>query len=347
MFLLSTDHRMQEHKQLRNAITVLFVSAHLVLPATVRAADETFTIQPTFAAGTDYVEWKREGTIKTGANPMGPEKTVPTLQLRGMKREVKSDAKGAAISLTFDRLKFTVDTMRGPVNFDSDTDMKPAPQNPLQFVAGPALGQSITMTVNPSTRAATLTGMDDLSLAIEEKAAGKFIFEPLMPDFTDDAAMFDWIDTQFAPCPSRPVKRGESWKTTIRHEHLGMGTLDLAYECQLKSVEKVEGRNVATITYKGKITKPGNGRPGYRVFNTKLNFKDGHFDGEAQFDLQRGEFIDHSMHTHIDAEAVMLLSSIDEPAVFEQVFDYTTTVKAMPMKDRKEQRSKAATSKAE
>ena len=267
-----------------------------------------------------------------------------------MKRKRQRDGKNVTTKLTFDRLNLTVDSFRGPVSFDTDVDQDSPGRNPLQFVAGPAIGKSLTIEIDADTEKAEVFGMDDISLAIEETAAGKFVFEPLMPDFTTSAAGFDWVNMRLAPYPNRPVKADDTWTTSVAYDHLAMGTLRFDYKCKFKGTETVDGKVMPVISYEGKIVQPENARPGYRVFNIELEFKSGEFKGSAYYDRESKEFAKVVMDMHIEAEAIMLLGSVDKPDRFAQVFDTTTTVSVLTPEQRRQQRDDAkaaAAAKAE
>jgi hypothetical protein len=288
----------------------------------------------------DYIEWVEEGEVENGASPMRPAGKSPVYQLRGVWRSVKaaSGATDVDVHLTIDRIKLKSEGRGGPIEYDSDMIVEGTEKNRLQYVVDPALEQPFVLTVRPGDGRTSAVGMDDISMLIEEVAAGKFVFEAFMPDFTDDAAQFAWGDSRFAPYAYRTVSAGDEWSRNISYHHLSLGTLEYRYAMKLDRIEKRDGRSVAIVKYSGDIAKPENARSGVRVFNVASRFQSGKFGGHAVFDIDARQFVEQVTDHEMKVESSMLLGSVDKPFSFSQDFKTTTTVRVMSKSERERQR---------
>lgn len=336
-------------------------TAAISLIATASAFAQTVQLNPKLRVGTvAYIEQVLEIEQKIGANALlGPERTVKSRHLRCMRYQIMSGLKRAEtrLLLTYDRILIETETFGGPISFDSDahtTDAedrgatpphanKPAVANAAAAIARPMLGKSITVHVGQDGRVRGLTGMDKILDAVEESAAGNFLFAPMMTEFTSAGARFTWADSRFAPYAYRPVSVGQTWRMTVHHVDVYLGALDYVYDCRLDRFFESKGRKIARVAYTGTIRRTPNSAPGTRLFNVLSKLKSGSFTGDADYDIDRGEFVKQSTQWTLLLDSSVTGSKVGEDITFAQEIKSIETFSLLSEEQRRKQRVPGAT----
>ncbi len=329
------------HRHTTCGAALALVAFFYAMPA-ICLAGETVDLRPKLEPGsTYYMEMVRDNEQTRGEGPFGPARTSKSQQIRGFMRKIESRSPdgGARAVFTYDRAKMEQESFRGPVGFDTDKDPGGETPNPMANIGRPMMGKSFTLYLDKTGHVTSVTGMEEIYEAIEELAAGAFIFEGMQDEFTAEAVSFVLGDDRMALYPLKTVSTGDTWTKTVRFENMYMGSLDFKYKCSLVSVSEVGGRKVAEVAYKGSITQPDDAKPGIRVFNMKMDFESGSFTGTATFDVQRGHFTKQVTNSEMATNASMVLGSIDKPMAFKQSYKVAETIRFMSPAARAKQKA--------
>jgi hypothetical protein len=154
---------------------------------------------------------------------------------------------------TWTRFKQAI-PMAAPVDYDSSQQTTP-PAGAEGFAA--LIGQSYTIKVSPQGKVLEITGMEQLSEAVRQKAPAA---DPSQgPDalsaFIDKGAVKEMTENSMAVYPDKPVEPGDSWtRTQLTSRGFAMIT-DSKW-----TLQKQEG-GVATIATAGSVKVDPNGAP--------------------------------------------------------------------------------------
>lgn len=326
-----------------DTIKLLVCAATILLAdsGSLRADDQRYDLIPRLEAGkVVYVERVSELTQKTGASAFGPERTTNTTNIRTVRRDIERSGDLAQLTYTFDRVSIDTQTFFGRRAADSDAGLEPTGgrPNPIANIAGPMIDKSFTVTVDRHGRVTGTDGMRDIFNAVEEKAAGNFIFEPMMAEFTDNGARFNWGDSLFAVFPEKPVAIGDTWERTVHRHDLYLGDLAFHYKCKLDDIVKEDDQKVAKITFDGRIERPDDGRAGVRSINITFAFKEGSFEGTADYDLAAGQVVKQVTNSEMSLAARLPAKPGDEAEPFPVDQSLTETVTLMTGKEREVQK---------
>lgn len=324
-----------------DAVAGAFLVAGL-LPS-LGLAQEVILIAPSFDPGdVHYIEQVEHIEEAWGEGPFGPARTERSTRLRGVLRrvEVPSDDGATRIHLVFDRVRFTGESPRGPIEFDSDASDPSQRNNSLGNIGYLMPGMAMTLYVDPTGRISAFTGMEAIFERVEDAAAGNLVFEPMQSDFTDETAKFTWGDSRYVLYPYQKVNVGAGWRRRIKTHDLYLGDLTYTYHCRLEDVGISQGRRVANLSYEATIVVPKGARSGCRLFNCDLRVESGQVKGTAVFDLARGELVQQT-----EEVTLAIKGSFPGPPDGEDIeftVDRTTkrTVTVMTLDQRNAQKAK-------
>ncbi len=222
-------------------------------------------------------------------------KSTKTSYLSVVRREVPiwKRGKGGTLVLSFDRMMGDAETFMGPVAFDTDTEDWHGSRNGLGSIFGPMLGKSILLKADGGGRILSASGMEDIFFEVQDHASSMFLFAQMESELTDDAVKYRWGDSIWAFYPDEGVRIGDTWTRTVRRNDVYLGQLEYRYRCSLDGVGLENERRMARIGYEAEIRLlDGAGRA--RRFNTLVTFQEGHIEGYAMYDLERGEIVNMS-----------------------------------------------------
>lgn len=339
--------RSPHHTSAKLAHKALIATAvAMALIGAASAAAQTVQLNPKLRVGNvAYIEQELKIEQKIGANALfGPERTVKSRHLRCMRYQVRSGLKHAEtrLRLTYDRILIETETFGGPISFDSDAQTTDASKqkapNAAAAIARPMLGKSITVHVGQDGRVRVVTGMDKILEVVEESAAGNFLFAPMMTEFTGAGVRFTWGDSRFAPYAYRPVFIGQTWRMTVHHVDVYLGSLDYVYDCKLDRFFESKGRKMAHVVYTGTIRRTPNSAPGARLFNVLSELKSGSFTGGADYDIARGEFVKQSTVWTMLLDSSVTGPKVGEDITFAQEIKSTETFTLLTEEERRRQR---------
>jgi len=323
-------------KRLIGTATIL-----LAANGTIRAEAQQYDLQPRLAPGkVVYVERISELEQTTGASAFGPERTSSTTNIRTVKRDVERSGDNTRLTYTFDRVSIDTESFFGRRTADSDAGLEPTGgrPNPVANIAGPMIGKSFTVTVEGQGRVTDTNGMRDIFNAVEEKAAGNFIFEPMMAEFTDNGARYAWGDWLFAVYPDKPVAIGDTWERTVHYHDLYLGDLAYHYSCKFDDIVREGGDKVAKISFEGTVERPDDGKTGVRSLNMTFDFKDGSFEGTADYDLASGQIVKQVAKGEMSLAARLPAKPGEKAEPFSVDRSLTETVTLMTAKEREVQK---------
>lgn len=268
--------------------TVTFLTLHAL-------GADTIDLRPKFEGAKDHVvSMSYRIVTETDADPFKNNQPSTRQQNRRFeaRRSVETTGADSLVSYTFSRGKLTTEGMRGPVTYDSAGEEEPDPRNPLVAVIDPLIGSTMTVEIREGGEIGTVEGMNQLFDEIESEAAGRFIFETMQADFTNAVAGYEWGASIYALYPYRSVSPGDSWQREVPLRHLFLGDLVYHYDCRLDRLDERDGRQVAIVTFAATCKQAADSKPGYRVFNMKMDFQSGKVEGTATYDVELGEFVE-------------------------------------------------------
>ncbi len=273
-------------------------------------ADEAVDLRPKFPQGrTRYVEVleKTEQVIHSAQMPGGKMK-MKIDSTKGLIERVESATPdGVKLVLTYDRAGglWDVPMMGGTLQYD--TDLPSTDENPyLRQILKPMIGMPLTVELDKDRKVRSLTGMVDIVKAIQKKAAANPLFMSMRAGLSDDTAKLTWGDGRYMVLPGKKVKAGDTWTGRVEQEYPQIGTMVVAIDCKLESIQAKNGKKTAVISYSGTIQElnsinedakapDGDADDPKNVVepeDAKSDTNKGTLRGTATFDLQRGEIVE-------------------------------------------------------
>lgn len=279
-------------------------------------ADEAVDLRPKFPQGrTRYVEVveKTEQVIHSAQMPGGKMK-MKIDSTKGMIERVESaTSDGVKLVLTYDRAGglWDVPMMGGTLEYDTDLPSKD--ENPyLRQILKPMLGMPLMIELDKDRKVRSLTGMVEIVKAIQKKAAANPIFMSMREGLSDATAKLTWGDARYMVLTGKKVKAGDTWTGRVEQEYPQIGTMVVAIDCKLESIQTKEGKKTAVISYSGTILEKksnnenteapdedANGDDPKKVDDPKADTNKGTLRGTASFDLQHGEIVEQIMDSAV------------------------------------------------
>jgi Family of unknown function (DUF6263) len=202
----------------------------------------------------------------------------------------------AVLSLTYEHLAMKAETLMGMLDYDSDLAKQSEDAGDVEPIFKPMIGESVKLEIGPDGSALGATGSTELLAKVEKATAGNMLFSELKGGFTDDALVTQHKQ-RHAFVTGKPVSPGDTWKRTLDVKLPRFGNVTFDYDFVLKSVEKADGRTVATIEYKlvgkaGAKSEASDGGP-------NLTFEKSSGSGTVTFDVDAGQVLRESAESEM------------------------------------------------
>ncbi|MCG8404778.1 MAG: DUF6263 family protein [Phycisphaerales bacterium] len=275
----------------------------MILPASAVAV-EMVELKAKFKPGHVTYYEKQDDTEQSMDGPMG-KMHMKSNQTTGVMLKVESSSKDhAKISMTFDRMKVTMDAppMVNDMSYDTDlADDGSAPQ--LMQVLTPMVGSTITLELDQNNQATSAAGIEEMLAKIEKTAGQNPFFIGMKQALNEERAKQDWNYGHLAILPNKKVKAGDQWDMKLRKRIALIGSeVTVVYDCNCKldRVTEEKGRKIAVITFSGKSTGLAEA-----AMPQSMKVESGTLSGTAKFDINSGELFNavQNIATKISAES--------------------------------------------
>lgn len=303
------------------------------------SAAQSVTLKPKYTAGkTDYLEHS-EDIEQTMTGAMAPDgMTMKIKALHCVKRTVEAaDKDKGRIKFTYDRLASVFDAPMAVMDYDSDRKTNDVDAATYEDIYKLMLGESIKAEIGPDGRSESVTGMKDIVAKIDKEVTGNMFWAQMKDHFTDESFGMQMINWRSGLLPSKEVKPGDTWTTTLREKQPNIGTMIYDLKCTLKSVDKKDGRTIATIEYDGKITsEPAKDEPNAMGMSVKL--ESGETKGVAEFDVDGGDVVRTQTESKLNMAASMSGAAPDGDGGMKIAARSKGSTRAIAEKERADQK---------
>lgn len=262
---------------------------------------ESISLKPKHDPASEiYVEHETDSVQKM-SGPDGKPMEIKSRSVYGVLQ--KSTARGdkVEIEVTIDRMlgfMSFIETMKSLYDTDEPDYEEAAPMYKDTFE--PLMNMSLKITLDGSGVATAVEGGEPMRKKLADMGEQNFVAKTLLEgDFTDRQIMSVFGELPVILCPDRDVKPGDTWKKVHKDEYPQVGRVFVNYECKLDGIEKAQGRELATVSFSGVITKDPDEKP---AKDKRLGKIDGKVSGTAKFDVAQGRFVDIKRETTAKVE---------------------------------------------
>ncbi|GAB3421463.1 DUF6263 family protein [Niabella aquatica] len=182
------------------AITLLFLSG-------TAYGQKTYTLKFNPANGSKY-EAVTSMKTKTFQNVMGQDMELNMDYDINMSYSIAAAGPNKKLSMTYNRLKMSMDVMSQKVHMDSDD---PDSSNAASQAFRALKGQTVGVVLAPDGKVLTIDGTEEIMQKLGEDEMQK----QTMKGILGEDAMKNLMGQAFGFYPDQPVKEGDSWTSTI------------------------------------------------------------------------------------------------------------------------------------
>lgn len=217
-------------------------------------SDESVLLSPLLTEGVPrYVEFQETSwPVPAEGAEAGPQ--VRNDGIHGFLETARFDGEGGLVlELFLERVKF--ESKRGEQGTTWDSDLADQGTSSLRDVFEPALGQTLSFTLDSKRRIRSLAGLDEMTAAMRAGSGGGGFAEFVLTGYTPEEMRRGLVEGRFAVFPNRRVAVGDTWETEHRTPPL-QGSLLKRYACRLAGLEESGGKTVATVAFTAEVV-PG------------------------------------------------------------------------------------------
>jgi outer membrane protein assembly factor BamB len=269
----------------------LTITLILLASASLGRAADSVILKPRFDVATDtYVEFDTQAVQKM-PGPDGKPMEITSGSLYGILQKTTPKDDGVEIDATLDRLMGSMSfspAIKSSYDSDEPDNEEASPDYRDAFAL--ILNAPIKISINADGLATAVSGAEPVRKKLLGMGDQNFIAKSLAEaDLTDRQVMSTFGELPLVLLPNREVKVGETWNKTQKDEYQQVGRVIVTYDCKLDRIEKAGGREMAIVTFKGRIVKDTDEKP---TKDHRLGAVDGSFTGTAKFDVQKGQFVE-------------------------------------------------------
>ena len=233
-----------------------------------KAVADSVDLKIKFVPGTSLAQ-TMSSKMNMSMDMAGKKMNMTSEIVMDINMDVSKHEKGSKVDMKFTRFKMNSGGGMGQkLSYDSAKDDNPAP---LDAAFAPLMKAKVEMLYD-NGKIISLKGFEGLQGGMDNKT------------------LLAQMQQQFEVMPGRPVRVGESWKKSLEIPMApGQESMEVTSTMTLKSIDKIDGRLVATIGIKGtldaKVDQNG----------VKMSMKTKKFEGMMAFDVQGGFVSDSSI----------------------------------------------------
>jgi hypothetical protein len=271
------------------ALTLSAAAAVLLATSSLPASQATLMrFKWTPGEATRYRLTQQTDVSMSGLPGVG-DMTLGTTMVQNQTLTVESvGADGTAtIRARFDSVRMDMATPMGNVSYDSANPN--APSDPmLGAIAsslGAVVGESVTIVMTSTGAVQKVEGMSRILQKTTQAVGGGIPGMPGPEAMLSDDGMKATFQQNFSFVPERAVAPNDSWKSQLTL-NLPTGALVASSAYTLKSIDRVDGRDLARIAYVTQIKPAGTGPSALGPVAVQMG--EGNGQGETLWDVARG-----------------------------------------------------------
>ena len=308
------------------------------------AQGQSVVLKPKLAPGsTFYVELHQVCDRKVTGGSCKAEGTETRIEwIFGARQTVESlPDDSCRIHLVYDRLGFSFESRSAQEkkeswSFDSDFDGPNEGTPELAEVLLPMLGKPMVMELDDEIHVKSFTGMKEIFESIEKSVGDNPFIGGWKVGLSDEASRAIWGDARMVLFSNKDVVVGDTWQRGYRQPCASAGPLRFDYDCHVKEIAQVDGREIALVAYHAKITpSPGDDENGSQIGSFAVENLSGVFEGVGTFDVELGDFVVDTGKLTLTIDFVLPSSEGGDPQTLkvEQVCDVVTRVLTVAHRD--------------
>ena len=307
---------------------------------TAAASGQSLSLKPKFAESkSDFFE-QIDDVEQTISGPMAGGDEALKMKIRNlycMSRKVQSASKEtASIAFTYDRFGMNFDgPMMPPIVYDSDLKEQDADAAMVEDLYAAMLGSTVKAELNLDGTVKSINGLKEMVEKVDAKVQGNPFWMQMKEEMTDDIFAIQMFKSRYSLLPAKEVKPGDTWDSKTSFKMPRIGTLNREMKCTLKSVDKKDGRTVATISYEGKISSEA--AASQSADGMAISMESGSEKGTLHFDVEAGDFVRTETESQMKMKISMGAGNANTVAMVSN-----SATRIMAEKERAEQKKAAA-----
>lgn len=250
------------------------------------------------------VSMDMDQTISSPLLP-APKKQTMKMTAKTTLKQVKSDASGSTVEVTYDSVKL------------SGSMLGQAASDELDKTLSAFVGEKITLHFAPNGKADKVDGVDTI---VNKLPAG--VGQTAIKQFLSDDRIKDQFNSGIEQIlPTKPVSVGDTWETDISHK-VSAVEVKIKSEVKFVGLDEVDGHKLAKLEFTGKGKLEVAGAAGTPKFNVQQ------FDqnGTAEFDLTRGWISLQKVDQHMVGDVNLNIGPNPASMKIDQAVKVTSTL---------------------